>query len=234
MNVNAFFISSRGVQRLIGMILCPLGIIWMVIAYRLRPGSEWHLYAAAYVEMMAILFIAHSPANLWFRHVLRSHRAWLESDGSLGKKAQLCRVNLFGMDLSGVDLRYADISCANLMASTLRDAKFQGANLSKSHCGAVDAEGASFEEANLDFVNFSGATLNACNFMRTSCKGTRFAFVSIQLANMTEASLVDAEFKDSDMTNVIGLTHEQIVSAKPDNKTKLPKLTASQHECGES
>lgn len=70
----------------------------------------------------------------WLQMTLDQHLVWIDSNGAMGKRA-----NLTGMDLRRMDLSNCD----------LRGAVLEG----------VDATGASFLKASLAFTNFAGATL---------------------------------------------------------------------------
>ena len=88
--------------------------------------------------------------------ILDAHKEWLRSEIE-GKRA-----NLSGADLSGADLRSADLSGANLSGADLRRADLSGANLSGADLRRADLSG-----ANLSGANLSGAKelLSAINFI---------------------------------------------------------------------
>ena len=76
-----------------------------------------------------------------------------ESDNATMKKAVEAAVD-GSADLSGADLRDADLSGANLRDADLRDADLSGANLS-----GADLSGANLRDADLSGADLSGANL---------------------------------------------------------------------------
>jgi uncharacterized protein YjbI with pentapeptide repeats len=77
-------------------------------------------------------------------------------------------------DLSGKNLKEADLTGANLNAANLQDAKLQGANLTG---------------ANLNLVDFSKAKLNGANLTGASLVLARFNKARLDGANLTKAIL---------------------------------------------
>src|SRR5260370_33644484 len=63
------------------------------------------------------------------QRVLADHRAWVESDGQSGKKADLSHAQLQGLSLWSADLREADLSYASLQGADLDHARLRGADL---------------------------------------------------------------------------------------------------------
>jgi hypothetical protein len=90
-----------------------------------------------------------------FEETLASHKEWVESAGTTGKKADLAGAKLEGFELVGVNLRYADLEAANLkeadlLLADLRDACLARANLQEACLVGANLEGANLEEAQLD------------------------------------------------------------------------------------
>lgn len=74
--------------------------------------------------------------------ILKQHRTWHGTDGSRGKKADLC----------GEDLSNKDFHC-----SILHDADFTGANLKGANLRETSLHRANFEGANLEEADLKGA-----------------------------------------------------------------------------
>jgi uncharacterized protein YjbI with pentapeptide repeats len=68
--------------------------------------------------------------------ILKKHKLWL-ADAPGGERADLSGATLIGVDLYGVDLRYAKMCRANLLGADLRHANMYGANMNDVDlCGA--------------------------------------------------------------------------------------------------
>ena len=116
------------------------------------------------------------PYRDWsFEEKLASHHEWMESEGTIGKKADLTGADLEGSDLIGVDLRFVDLHDANLRAADLLMSDLRDACLVRANFRDSCLVGANLEAANLE-----GATLD-----------TAMGLVPRQLAgaNLHEASL---------------------------------------------
>jgi uncharacterized protein YjbI with pentapeptide repeats len=70
---------------------------------------------------------AHTKADL--EEILRKHLDWLDSDGTKGVRADLTGANLKGADLDGVDLTRAILSGANFEEANLKYSTLAGADL---------------------------------------------------------------------------------------------------------
>lgn len=85
------------------------------------------------------------------KEILRLHELWLS--GKSGRKANLSRANLNGVDLSFANLSNADLSFANLTHAKCIFADFKGANLHKAGLLGADFVGAKTKEANVSGMN---------------------------------------------------------------------------------
>src|SRR5712692_2455274 len=97
------------------------------------------------------------------KQILADHRAWLDSDGQRGLKANLSHAQLQGFSLWSADLREADLSYASLQGADLDHARLRGANLRHAQM-----EGASLWQANLRGADLSFAACKGLSWtMRT-------------------------------------------------------------------
>ena len=110
--------------------------------------------------------------------IVEGHRAWVESRGEVGRKADLERANFEGADLMGAELQGANLLRANLQGSDLLLADLRGACL-------IEAD---LSEANLVSTNLRGASLVGANL------STATGLVARQLAG---ASLFGAALPES-------------------------------------
>lgn len=113
------------------------------------------------------------------------------------------------IDLSGTDLRGAQLGRANLNRADLRSTHFEEAILTETQ----------FEGAILSDTRFSGAVLKSANLRRTNMRGCDFRGAIVNRADFTDADLSGADLSGVDLSNAVGLTSQQLSSAKTDAKT---------------
>ena len=77
--------------------------------------------------------------------ILEAHGKWI--NGEYGG----VRANLSGADLRRADLSEANLSGADLRRADLSDANLRGANLRRANLSEADLRGANLRRANLDF-----------------------------------------------------------------------------------
>lgn len=105
---------------------------------------------------------AAAARNYWCRkfgdpeldEIVEEHRAWVESRGALGKKAELEAANfqdadLMGAQLSGANLLRANLRGADLLVADLRGACLMEADLREANLVSTNLRGASLAGANL-------------------------------------------------------------------------------------
>ncbi len=96
------------------------------------------------------------PYRDWaFEEKLASHKEWVDSHGTNGKKGDFAGADLEGTELIGVNLRFADFHDANLKAADLlladlRDACLVRADLQDACLVGANLEGANLEDASLE------------------------------------------------------------------------------------
>ena len=93
--------------------------------------------------------------------ILESHKLWLSGKG--GKMA----------DLSGANLREANLSGADMSRADLRDASMRGAYLRGANLSRADLSGANLHGANLSMADLSGANLHGANLSRADLSGAK-------------------------------------------------------------
>jgi hypothetical protein len=105
------------------------------------------------------------------------------------------------LDLSGCDLRGGVISNANLDGAILRSAHFEGntTNLKGVHLNSAVLADTRFDQALLDGAQLRSADLRGASFRGTSVTGV---------------DLTGADLQGADLRSAVGLTIEQINSAK--------------------
>ena len=101
----------------------------------------------------------HEPTPDELAEILNRHRAWLREEKD-GRRADLSGANLRGADLSDANLRGANLRGANLSGAYLRGADLSGADLSGAYLRGADLSGADLSRADLSGANLSGANLS--------------------------------------------------------------------------
>jgi len=81
--------------------------------------------------------------------ILDQHKAWAESGGETGQRADLSGVNLSNADLTGVNLQGAVLRRANLSGADLSMANLRGANLMQADLCNANLLGTEFRGADL-------------------------------------------------------------------------------------
>jgi uncharacterized protein YjbI with pentapeptide repeats len=104
-----------------------------------------------------------------------------------------------GLQLSGVNLRFADMRGSYLQGTILADARLEGADLLKAKLTGAELAGAHLDNADLlgaDLANadMSGASLNG--------------------ANLNQADLAGAELQYADLKGAQGLTRDTLTSTR--------------------
>lgn len=154
-----------------------------LLGFRIGASTEETETAALEQEILAA-----GARNYWCRkfgdpeldEIVEEHRAWVESRGELGKKAELEAANFQDADLMGAQLSGANLLRANLRGADLLVADLRGACL-------IEAD---LSEANLVSTNLRGASLAGANL------ATAMGLVARQLggASLIGAALPEALF----------------------------------------
>lgn len=76
------------------------------------------------------------------------------------------KANLIKMDFTGCDLRGTNFSYANLKDAIFRDADLRGTSLWNANLEGADFTGANLEDADLDYAKLRGAILYRANIRR--------------------------------------------------------------------
>jgi uncharacterized protein YjbI with pentapeptide repeats len=169
--------------------------------------------------------------------------AEVEEEGCL----DLTGINAVGMDLAGYDLRNtcwdrSDLRGATMARADLSDATFTESTLIQANLDGVVAEGARFNQANIALANLSradlqnanllaadlstaaleGTDLSDANLLGTNLRNALLLNTDLSGANVLNADFTGAVLSGANLTNVEGLTVEQIEPAIVDRATQLP------------
>jgi uncharacterized protein YjbI with pentapeptide repeats len=93
------------------------------------------------------------------------------------------------------NLSGADLSKLNLTGANLRGADLSGATLSQANLTNADLTGANLEGAVLNSVNLSGASLTGANLKSASLENADLSYAGFISANLEAANLKDAKLQ---------------------------------------
>jgi len=103
------------------------------------------------------------------------------------------------LDLTGADLRGANLSAADLHAADLSGANLRGANLSAANLHEADLSGADLGAANLHEADLSGANLSAADLTWADFSIADLAGVNLGAANLILADLSGANLAGANL-----------------------------------
>ena len=119
---------------------------------------------------------------------------WADLSGADLRGADLRGADLSGADLSGADLRGADLSGANLRWADLSRADLSGADLRWADLRWANLGGADLRWANLGGANLGGADLRWANLGEANLGGADLRWANLRGANLREADLSGATY----------------------------------------
>ena len=151
--------------------------------------------------------------ELELKDILEKHFLWLREDpngvraylglanlsGADLRKAELSRANLSGANLYGADLRGANLCRADLSGADLRKADLHGADLS-----GADLCGADFSEADFRWANLSGTILCRAKLNGANLSGANLSGSNLSRANLYESKGVNYPMNCPEKGSFIG------------------------------
>ena len=120
-----------------------------------------------------------------------------------------------------------NLSDADLGLAKLQVAILTGANLSGAFLNAADLRGATLEDANLAHANLAhanltGANITPANLSDANLNNTILSDANLSGANLDGATLADANLSGANLGMAVGLTQDQVLGARGDERTLLP------------
>ena len=106
-------------------------------------------------------------------------------------------MKLLGRNLSGADLRGANLSRANLLGTNLAVANLSGANLFRADLNGVNLNGVNLSEAKLRGTNLNGADLSEADLRGAKLNGAKLIGANLNGADLSEADLRGANLESS-------------------------------------
>jgi uncharacterized protein YjbI with pentapeptide repeats len=153
-------------------------------------------------------------------------------------RSDLADANFAGADLTEANFEHARLAGADLSGALLAkahgdrtdftDAVLKGADLGKAEMARADFTGADFTGANLQKAELgravlAGAVLDGADLTRAEIARAVFAGASLKGSDMTGAYAYLTHFEATDLSDVKGLTQEQLAVACGDDETVLPE-----------
>lgn len=139
-------------------------------------------------------------------------------------------------NLTGLDLRRAELKKANLTGADLTGANLEGAELAKANLSGANLTGANLAEANLLGANLAGADLSRANLhwailtkadlTGARLKGAYLVKAECFKADFTHADLTDAVLQRANLDQAIGIEkieESDATTAEKDEKTQKKK-----------
>ena len=139
-----------------------------------------------------------------------------------------------GADLSGANLRWANLSGADLSGANLSGANLRGADLSGANLSGANLRGADLRGANLRWANLSGANLRGANLRGANLRGANLRWADPSGANLRWANLSGADLSGANLrwANLSGadLSGANLSGAAHDRWTTWPTgFTPTEH-----
>ena len=128
-------------------------------------------------------------------------------------KPRHVRINLSKTHLPDADLSYASLAEADFRGANLPRADFQGAKL----------RGANFSGARLVEAKFDDADLGNANFSKSDLSSASLVGANLEHANFERARLDDTDCSGVDLSFVVGITWQDVLSCIFDDKTLFPE-----------
>lgn len=130
------------------------------------------------------------------KDVLEKHKKWLNDEG--GEKADLSNTYLQNVNLRYVDLRYANLSGADLRHTCLshvdlRNANLQGANLRHAY----------LYKARLQNANLHGADLYYANLTRAMLQESDLSNADLSYADLWQGDLSGANLQNTKLLKTV-------------------------------
>ncbi len=150
-----------------------------------------------------------------------------ESDIGLERKDD------FDLDLTGVDVRDANLRSANLSYILLRNANLSGANLNIAVLSGAGLDGADLSKANLTGANLSVATLTDAKLCSVRLEHANLFYAKLYGADLSHASfggakLCNAQLNNANLSGALLYYDRSEISDPTETKIPATGLTQAQ------
>jgi hypothetical protein len=147
--------------------------------------------------------------------ILAQHKRWLDSHGESGARAELSGVQLRGADLSGAQLNNAALASADLNGAKMNNADLSGADLGganlrdaklrRVHLIGADLGGAYLTGTDLTGANLAGAILRGADLKGANLASANLSRTYMDSADLADADLTGATFEPRDFPELLKL-----------------------------
>jgi uncharacterized protein YjbI with pentapeptide repeats len=181
------------------------------------PSSLWSKEKGSELKLTASLFDKEN--SVFHRHLFLPERLLIKEQ--LVPHTHHKPTDIKGLELSGRDFRWINLSStilsntnfrgvelqnaylfgANLQGADLRLANLQGAYLFRANLQGADLRFANLQGANLDNVNLQGADLRLANLQGASFNHANLQGVDLKFANLQGADLEGVNLQGADLDN---------------------------------
>lgn len=124
--------------------------------------------------------------------------------------------------LAGGNLSDADLTLAKLEGAILAGANLSGAYLNAADLTMATLEDADLARANLDHANLTRANITPANLAGANLNSAILSDANLTGANLDGATLADANLTGANLGMAVGLTQDQVIGARGDERTLLP------------
>lgn len=151
-------------------------------------------------------------------YLARADLSEAQLEGAWLRHANFEKAYLVGAHFEGADLCYAHFEMA-----ALDDAQFEDASLHEAHLKGVTAHlfEPHFQRAKLVGAHLKGAELVGAHFEGANLMGAHLEGAILRKAHFEGAELVGAHLEGAELSTAEGLTHDQLVLAYGDGKTRV-------------
>ena len=230
-----FFDLQKVVTILVGWCIVPITIGYFGFGYLVKGdaiGSAYHLVLFVLSAWMSYSFYNNAVATMqghkrrryvWrdAKHDIRTRRGMIVAGVMVAVWATvffgpvpLPKANLASMDLRGASLNGANLEGATLDGVDFRATRLRGANLRNSTFFSAQLDNADLTGANLAGADLKAATLLGTNLANANLDGVDLRGAQLQGANFTNATFRGANLARAQLTEVEGLTSEQLCQAE--------------------
>ena len=182
--------------------------------------------------------------NYTLEEILERHQHWLNKDCEKWEymcanlsgadlrsanlsDANLCHADLHGVDLRGANLNDTNLCCGNLRGANLTSTNLHGAYLCDANLSGANLYGANLSDANLTSTNLHGAYLSGANLSDANLSGANLSGAYFCDANLSDAYLYGANLSDANLSgaNLYGayLSGANLVNTKLSFNDRLRK-----------
>ena len=123
------------------------------------------------------------------KEILEKHKMWLNGEEG-GERA----------DLSGADLRWANLYRANLREAALYRANLNGANLSRADLRVAGLSGANLRGVDLSGAHLSGADLSEADLICVNLYRANLNGANLYRANLSRSNIIEADLRSADLS----------------------------------